>query len=333
MPELRRDPIGGQWVILTPERAARPSDFRSEPPPLAGKDSCPFCGGHEGATPPEILAYRDPGSGPNGPGWRVRVFPNKFPVLRVEGDLDQRGDGIYDVMNGVGAHEVIVESPEHVMSITALPEDRFIEFLRAYQERLQDLKRDRRLAYGLVFKNVGARAGATLEHTHSQIIVTPVVPIRVQNEMDRCRQYFDFRGRCLICDVVAQERQAGTRVALETANFVALEPYAARSPFETHVMPKTHLSQFESMDDRLRGEFAGILRRTLLKIERALGSPSYNYLIHTGPLNNGSLPHYHWHLEIIPRIAGVAGFEWGTGFFINSVPPEAAARHLREIRV
>ncbi len=333
MPELRRDPIGGQWVILSPERAARPTDFRTEPPKLVGADTCPFCPGREGETPSEIVALRDPATRPNTPGWRVRVFPNKYPVLKVEGDLDSRGDGLYDVMSGVGAHEIILEGPEHVLSPTSLPEQRLGETIWMYKQRLLDLKRDGRLVYGLVFKNVGARAGATLEHTHSQIIVTPVVPIRVQNEMDRCREYHTFRGRCLICDVIAQERQQRSRIALETANFIALEPYAARSPFETHILPKRHESHFEGMDDRLISEFAGALRTVLLKIERALGSPAYNYLIHTSPLQDGALAHYHWHLEIIPRIAGVAGFEWGTGFFINPVPPEAAAQHLREIRL
>jgi UDPglucose--hexose-1-phosphate uridylyltransferase len=251
----------------------------------------------------------------------------------VEGELTKRGDGMYDVMNGVGAHEVIIETPRHEVSLTGLSDDEVRDVLWLYKQRLIDLRNDIRLVYGLVFKNVGEKAGASLEHTHSQLIVTPIVPLRVQTEIECCRRYHDYRGRCLLCDMVVQELSSGVRVVLETPHFVAFAPFAARFPFETHLMPKRHVSHFERTEDGLLPELARALRNTLARIENAVDRPPYNYLIHTSPLSAGPLEHYHWHFEIIPRITRVAGFEWGTGFYINPVPPEQAAQFLREVRV
>lgn len=332
MPELRKDPVIGRWVIIARERAVRPNEFYQPKPVPRGPEGCPFCEGNEGVTPPEILALRHSGTA-NGPGWRIRVVPNKFPALRVEGDLDKRGEGIYDFMNGIGAHEVIIESPRHILTLTDLEEVQIREVLWVYKERLSDLKKDARLVYGLVFKNVGERAGASLEHGHSQIIVTPIVPMRVQNEIDRCRTYYEFRGRCLFCDMIQQEMAGAVRIIASTSNFVAFAPFASRFPFETHVLPKKHVSHFEMTEEGFLGELAGLLKNTLTRIERAVSSPPYNYLIHTSPLNSGPLEHYHWHFEIIPRITRTAGFEWGTGFYINPVPPEDAARYLSELKI
>ncbi len=326
MPELRRDPVSGKWVIIAVERAQRPEEFRPQPP-VRTAGACAFCRGGEQHTPPEIASVRENGE------WRVRVVPNRYPALRVEGDLEKRGEGIYDLMNGIGAHEVIIESPDHILNLTALDDARVADVLWIYKQRLLDLRRDVRLVYGLIFKNVGARAGATVEHSHSQLIATPMVPVRVQDEIDRAREYFDFRGRCLFCDMIRQELAGQVRIVAESPGFVAFEPFAPCSPFETHVMPKRHLSHFEATDDGLLRELAGLLRTTLAKIDRAVGTPAYNYLIHSGPFNAAPMEHYHWHFEIIPRITGVAGFEWGTGFFINPVPPENAAQYLREIRL
>jgi UDPglucose--hexose-1-phosphate uridylyltransferase len=333
MPELRRDPVIGRWVIIAVERAKRPDDFLSmASPPPKGPATCPFCQGNERMTPPEIAAVRSNGT-KNDAGWRVRVVPNKFPALMVEGDLGKRGDGMYDLMNGVGAHEVIIESPEHKISLSDVPEEQVRDALWVCKERLLDLRNDARLVYGLIFKNVGESAGASLEHTHSQLIVTPIVPLRVQAEIDRCAEYMDYRGRCMLCDMGVQELSSGVRMVMETPHFIAFEPFAARFPFETHLMPKQHLSHYEMTPDALMPELARILRTTLAKIERAVNRPAYNYLIHTSPLNSRPLEHYHWHFEIIPRITRVAGFEWGTGFYINPVPPEHAAQYLREVKV
>ncbi|MFW6161883.1 MAG: galactose-1-phosphate uridylyltransferase [Planctomycetota bacterium] len=332
MPELRRDPIIGRWVIIAAERGKRPTDFRTEPREPSGK-FCPFCQGHEDKTPPEIMAYRDQGSSPNKPGWRLRVVPNKFPALQIEGELDKRGSGVYDRMNGVGAHEVIIETPEHHLNITELPAARIEEVLWAYRDRLVDLKKDRRFTYAMVFKNVGEVAGASLEHTHSQIIVLPTVPRTVNDEMRGARQFLDYRGRCIFCDIVRQELDSGERVVMEGEAFVAFEPYAARFPFETWILPKRHTSHFEDVERQSLTELAYCLKTTLQKLQKALNNPAYNYIVHTTPFDLGAIDHYHWHIEIIPRLTKVAGFEWGTGFYINPVPPENAAEFLRGTQV
>jgi UDPglucose--hexose-1-phosphate uridylyltransferase len=332
MPDLRKDPIVGRWVIVAKSRAKRPHDFDSTPHRHAGR-FCPFCEGHEDKTASEILAYRDPGSQRNGTGWRVRVVPNKFPALEIEGELNKRGDGIYDMMRGVGAHEVIIESPKHVMSSSELTEEQLREVLWVYRDRLVDLKRDPRLVYGMIFKNVGAAAGASLEHTHSQLIVTPIVPINVWEEMTGSLEFYNYRGRCVYCDMIQQELATEKRIVLDTPGFTAFCPFASRFPFETWVLPKSHSSHYENIQKHGVDDLAGVIRLVVAKIEAALDRPAYNYIIHTAPFDTQELGHYHWHIEIIPSLTKPAGFEWGTGFYINSVPPEEAAAFLREIEV
>lgn len=325
MPELRKDPVLGRWVIISTERALRPADFIIPPEPPS-KGVCPFCPGNEHMTPPPILIYRNQGS----TDWRVRVVPNKFPALRIEGDLEKRGDGIYDRMNGIGAHEVIIETTKHVTSLTDLPPETTHEVLQAYYDRLSDLKKDRRFNYGMIFKNVGALAGASLEHTHSQLIALPTIPIRVRQEMKGSQEFFGFRGRCIFCDMIRQELDQKVRMVSETRQFIAFEPFAARFAFETWIVPKNHRSHFEHISPDELHEFSIILHEVLRKLEKALNRPPYNYMIHTSPFVMQDLDYYHWHLEITPRLTKVAGFEWGTGFYINSVPPEQAAQFLRE---
>jgi UDPglucose--hexose-1-phosphate uridylyltransferase len=331
MPELRKDPIVGRWVIIATERAKRPVAPKNEPMPAG--TFCPFCEGNEVHTPHEILAYRERGTKPDEKGWRVRVVPNKFPALQVEGALEKRGDGIYDRMNGVGAHEVILECPFHEISIANLSEEYIREILWVYRDRLIDLKKDSRLVYGMVFKNVGAAAGASLEHSHSQLIVTPIVPINVWEEMSGSLEFFNYRGRCIFCDMVHQELNTAKRVVLDTPSFVSLCPYASRFPFETWILPKTHNSHYENIQKNEVEELGTVLKTILKKLETALDRPAYNYIIHTSPFDTQVLPHYHWHMEIIPRLTRVAGFEWGTGFYINPVPPEQAAQFLHDTEV
>ncbi len=222
MPELRKDPIVGRWVIIATERAKRPVAPKVEPLPAG--TFCPFCEGNESHTPHEILAYRDRTTRPDEKGWRVRVVPNKFPALQIEGGLEKRGEGIYDHMNGVGAHEVILECPFHETSITNLSEENIREILWVYRDRLIDLKKDPRLVYGMVFKNVGAAAGASLEHSHSQLIVTPIVPINVWEEMTGSLEFFNYRGRCIYCDMIHQELTTAKRIVLDYAEFRELLP-------------------------------------------------------------------------------------------------------------
>ena len=331
MPELRKDPVIRRWVIIATERGARPTDFKSAPRVIS-RGFCPFCEGNEDKTPPEILSYRDSG-GRNESGWRVRVVSNKFPALQIEGGLDKRGEGMYDLMRGIGAHEVIIETPEHVTSLTDQTAEHIEEVLWCYSERLNDLKNDKRFAYGLVFKNVGAVAGASLEHTHSQLIVTPVIPRTVNGEMGGCREFFQYHGRCLFCDMIVQETSSGSRVVVDSDRYLAFEPFASRFPFETWIVPKTHRSNFETTPREELEELARVLRESLVRLESALENPAYNYIIHSAPFGQEDLDLYHWHIEIIPRLTKIAGFEWGTGFYINPVPPERAAEFLRNVEL
>ncbi len=334
MPELRKDPIVGRWVIIATDRAKRPLMRRKESCVDALPGSlCPFCEGNEDKTPAEILAYRARESQANQRGWRVRVVPNRFPALQVDGHLNKRGDGIYDRMDGIGAHEVIIECPQHKESLTELSEDNLREMIWVYRDRLVDLKKDARLVYGMLFKNVGSQAGASLEHTHSQLIVTPIVPINVQEEMNGSKAFYQYRGRCIYCDIIQQELHAAKRIVLESSHFAAICPFASRFPFETWIIPKQHGSHFENIHKLEVEDLAGVLKTVLCKIETALDRPSYNYIVHTAPFDAQSLPHYHWHIEIIPRLTRIAGFEWGTGFYINPVPPEQAAEYLQETEV
>ena len=330
MPDLRKDPIVSRWVIVAKSRAKRPHDFATTPKVHAGA-FCPFCEGQESQTPGEIIAYRRAGTQANRPGWRVRVVPNKFPALEIEGDLNKRGEGMYDTMRGVGAHEVIIESPEHVLSTSNLSDDHLREVLWVYRDRLLDLKKDRRLVYGMIFKNVGEAAGASLEHTHSQLIVTPIVPINVAEEMSGSLEFFRYRGRCVFCDMIHQELASDRRVVVDSPGFVAFCPFASRFPFETWILPKRHSSHYETLSGGEAEDLARVLRQVIAKIEAAVDHPAYNYIIHTAPFDSHELGHYHWHIEIIPRLTKTAGFEWGTGFYINPVPPEEAGAFLREV--
>jgi UDPglucose--hexose-1-phosphate uridylyltransferase len=329
LPELRKDPVTGRWVIIATERSRRPSDFFRQPVVTQGTRFCPFCPGNEQKTPPEVLAFRASGH-PNGPGWTVRVVPNKFPALRVEGDLERQGEGIYDRMTGIGAHEVIIETPEHQASLADSSDKQVEEVLWAFRDRVLDLKKDQRLRYILLFKNHGEAAGASLEHTHSQLIALPVVPKRVLEELEGSRRYFDFKERCIYCDILHQEVKSGERIVLETDHFVALAPYAPRFPFETWVVPRRHSSHFEAAETAILPNLAWIFRNVLRKLDKVLERPAYNCVVHTAPLQDGTLAHYHWHIEIIPRLTKVAGFEWGTGFYVNPTPPEEAAQFLRD---
>ena len=332
MSELRKDPITGRWVILAPERLSRPQLLNCNEE-LPEQDFDPFLEGNEDATPPEILAYRNPHSQANRPGWRVRVVPNRFPAVAVEGDLNKRADGLYDVMAGVGAHEIIIECPQRETNLSRLSVDNVREVLWVYRDRLVDLKRDSRLVHGLVFKNKGAPAGATLDHSHSQLIVSPVVPISIVEEMDGSDVYYRYRGRCIFEDIIQQELADGSRVVLETPEFVVLCPYAARFAFETWIIPRYHASHYENIQRQAIDALGAVLKETLQRLEVALDDPAYNYVIHTGPFDMKENPAYRWHIEIIPRLTQIAGFEWGSGFYINPVPPEESAEFLRQVEL
>lgn len=329
MPELRKDPVINRWVIIATERGKRPSDFGSTEAQKKG-GFCPFCYGNEDKTPPEILAFRKPGTEPNTPGWLTRVVSNKFPALQVEGDLNREGVGMYDKMNGIGAHEVIIETPDHDASLGAMDYESVLNTVRAYQQRMLDLAHDARFRYILIFKNCGDTAGASLEHPHSQLIATPIVPKRAVEELNGAMQYYNFKERCVFCDIVRQELSDGLRVVIETDDFVSFEPFASRFPFETWIVPKTHSSDFDQFPEEKLPSLAYVLKESVKRLELALNQPPYNYMLHTAPPNQKGLEHYHWHIEIIPKLTKIAGFEWGSGFYINPTPPEDAAKYLRE---
>lgn len=332
MPELRKDPIIGRWVIISTERGMRPSDFAITEEKKKG-GFCPFCPGNEGTTPPEILCYRENGTKPNTPGWTLRTVANKFPALRVEGSLDREGDGVYDKMNGIGAHEVIIESPNHNDTLSTIPVKNFEDVLWAFRDRIVDLRKDRRLKYGLIFKNQGESAGASLEHSHSQLIALPIVPKRVSEEIDGSKAYYSYKERCIFCDIIKQETKQGIRVISENQDFIALVPFAPRSPFETWILPKRHSSSYEDAQKHEYENLARIFSDTLKRIDKVLSVPPYNFILHTAPFNNGCGEYYHWHFEIVPKLVKIAGFEWGSGFYINPTPPEESAEFLREVKL
>ncbi len=332
MPELRKDPIVGRWVIVSNDRAKRPTDFVREPVTRKG-GFCPFCPGNEDKTPNEVLAYRPNGTGHDGPGWTVRVVPNKFPALGIEGSLGRQAEGMFDKMNGIGAHEVVIETPEHDVTLADLTEKRIEDVLWAFRDRILDLKKDKRFKYILIFKNHGTAAGATLEHSHAQLIALPIVPKYVVEEMEGAKQYFIYKERCVFCDIVRQETEAGIRVVGENENFLTVAPYAPRFPFETWVLPKRHESAFENSSSQVYEGLAKSLKNLLTRADQVLNSPSYNLVIHTAPVQEGPLDYYHWHIEFMPRLTKTAGFEWGTGFYQNPTPPEEAAKFLREAKI
>jgi UDPglucose--hexose-1-phosphate uridylyltransferase len=328
MPELRRDPITGRWVIISTEREKRPTSFKLTVERKGG--FCPFCEGNEQHTPPEIMAYRNNGSERDTSGWTLRVVPNKYPALHIEGELNREGEGMFDKMNGIGAHEVVVESPEHEMTLAKLDPHHIENVFWAFHDRMLDLKRDKRFRYILIFKNQGEAAGATLEHSHSQIIALPIIPKLASEEISGAKAYFNYKERCVYCDIIAQEKTEGTRIIEENSDFIALSPFAARFPFETWVLPKQHSAFFENAQKKEYESLSKLLRIVLNKMDRALATPPYNMIIHSSPFFENTQDFYHWHIELMPKLTKVAGFESGTGFYINPTSPEEAAQFLRE---
>ncbi len=341
MPELRKDPIVGRWVIMATERGKRPSEYLLHPKEDEidpSKD--PFAEGNEHLTPPEIYADRPLHSKPNTPGWNVRVVPNRFPALRVEGDLDKEGIGIYDRMNGIGAHEVIIETPNSNARLEQLPVEKIAGVLEAYKVRMTDLLRDTRFRYILIFKNHGRDAGASLPHAHSQLIATPVTPNHVREKLEGAKHYFEYKDRSIFEDILRQELREGTRLVYENSAFVAFCPFASRFPFEVTIMPRRQSADFHQIREDEKMLLAETLKITLQKLAKALNYPQYNYILHTAPARRPRQGYwmtidmdYRWHIEILPRLTLIAGFEVGSGFFINPTPPEDAAKYLREIVV
>jgi UDPglucose--hexose-1-phosphate uridylyltransferase len=335
MSEVRRDILTDTWVIVRTETTDIPLNHRKLQTPLP---VCPFCTGNESNTPPEIFAIRGSNSQPNQPGWQIRVVPDKNPVLRIEGDFLRTGVGIHDKVSGIGANEVIIETPEHIKNFHLLSPNQIALVFKTYQARITDLYKDKRLRYVMIFKDHGALAGASgLEHTHSQLIALPATPQKLKNELSHAKAYFEYKERCLVCDILSFELEDQKRVILETSHFVVLAPYASRFPFEISIYPKRHSYTFENIAWEETANLGEVMKRTMKALYEVLSDPPYNYVLHTSP---NLLPQrgywttiqddFHWHLEIIPRIKRTDGFEWGSGFYINSVAPEIAASKLKE---
>jgi len=339
MPELRKDPVIGRWVIIATERAKRPDQFTSQAQDAPSDKPCPFCEGHENQTPPEIYALRPRHSNPNTPGWDLRVVSSISPFLKIEGDLDRRGKGLYDLMNGVGAHEVVIETNQHIANMADLSEEQIAKVITCYVDRSLDLEKDKRFKYVLIFKNYGWIAGGgRVKHSRSQLIATPVNPKRVKEELSGAHFYYDYHERCVFCDLVKQELESKERLILDIDGFIAITPFASRFPFEVWILPKKHSCDFTKLDMQMRFDLGRILKKVLLKLKKGLNDPPYNYVLHTAPFKRPKVGYwksidydYHWHIEIMPRLTRVAGFEWGTGFYICPLPPEDAAKFLREV--
>jgi UDPglucose--hexose-1-phosphate uridylyltransferase len=341
MPELRKDPIIGRWVIVATERAKRPDQFSSDSQATPAEKPCPFCEGNEAQTPPEIYAIRPNYTQPNKPGWDLRVVPSIAPFLRIEGDLERRGKGLYDMMNGIGAHEIVVETKQHIANMADLSEEQITKVINCYIDRMRDLEKDTRFKYVLVFKNHGwVAGGGRVKHSRSQLIATPVNPKRVKEELVGARAYYDYHERCVFCDLIKQELESKDRLILDIDGFIAIAPFAARFPFEVWILPKKHSCDFINLEMNMRLDLGRIMKKVLLKLKKGLNDPPYNYILHTAPFRRQKLGYwrsidydYHWHIEIMPRLTRVAGFEWGTGFYICPLPPEDAAKFLREVEV
>lgn len=329
-PEWRMNPVTGEWVIIAPERAARPM-LTDEPPGVAGDDDpCPFCEGNEHLTPGELFALRPGGGAPGSPGWTVRVVPNAFAAVRREGHADPRGDGFYFRANGIGRHELFLECPQHETKLARLDAGQVRRVVRVWRERLRDAGRDPDLKYAQLFKNNGSDAGASVAHAHSQMIATPMIPVTVRDELEFARQFHAGQGTCVYCELLRREREDGTRCVFEADGFGVFCAYAARQPFETWVVPTNHQSHFEMIVDAEADRLADALWRTLRTIDAALDGPAYNLVFHSAPFSEAPLPYYHWHVEVLPRLTQLAGYEWGTGSHVNPILPEDAAAVLRE---
>ncbi len=333
MPELRKDPILNRWIIIAEERSKRPTDFVIERNGTKG-GFCPLCSGNEQTTPNEVLVYgRQSDIHDNSSEWSLRVVPNKYPALVIEGELDKQGEGLYDRMNGIGAHEVIIETPRHEDIFTYLPHEQMMLTFRAFRDRIHDLGKDPRFKYVMVFKNFGRAAGASLEHSHSQLVALPVLPRMVTSELAGTVSYYKYKDRCIFCDIIRQEIQQDVRLVCSNDHFVTLMPFAPRTPFEMWIMPRKHNSSYMEIDDHGLSRLTDIFSETLRRLDACIPGVPYNFVLHTQPLRSEPLDHYHWHFEIVPKLTSIAGFEWGSGFYINPMPPEEGCKYLREVTI
>jgi len=331
MPELRQNFFTKEWVIIATERAKRPKDLVRQKPPQAVAPfvaTCPFCPGNEDKTPPEVMRVPANGSGP----WQVRVVPNKFSALARDSQPTRTIHRSRRSIGGFGVHDVIIDTPDH-SQVTALLDDAHVaNVLRAYKSRYDELSLDPRIAQVTIFKNHGLDAGTSLEHPHSQLIATPVISSQVRGRFQIALQHYDDYGICIFCQMIEEELAEEDRMVLETEHFVALEPFASPTPFATHIFPRRHKASFGDVSAAEINDLARVLKKVLGKLYHGLGNPDFNYTVRCAPAELHEVKYFHWYVSIIPRLTRVAGFELGSGMFINSVPPEAAAEFLRDVK-
>ncbi|HYM49971.1 MAG TPA: galactose-1-phosphate uridylyltransferase [Candidatus Limnocylindrales bacterium] len=332
MPQLRQDLITGRWVAVATERARRPDSFTQAPrESVPARDVCPFCPGHEQMTPPEVLAYRAPGTEPNGPGWWVRVVPNLYAAFKLQPEGQESHVGRFHQRDAIGACEVLISSPDHRASWPQLDRHQVEEIVQSYLDRFQAHQQNPVLEYVLILYNHGRPAGASLEHPHSQLYAISLVPPHFEEELAGARRYADESGGCVFCRTIEDERQAAQRVVFENDAFIVYCPFAARTPFETWIVPRRHSSSLGDLEVRReKPAFAEALQGTLRALADSLNDPPFNFYIHNAPLKGDHESLYHWHLELIPKLSVAAGFELGTGIWINVVKPEDSAAFLRE---
>ena len=330
MSELRLNLVTREWVVIATERAKRPADYANSKafkPPLPDHiSSCPFCPDNEHRTPKERYRLPDDGS------WRVRVVENKYPAL-TGGEVSRAVNGIRRSVTGVGIHEVIIESRLHNISTALMELAHLQDVIRTYRERFILAHGDPRVDHVIIFKNHGEGAGTSLEHTHSQLIATPVVPVQFRERVWAAQQFFDNAGECLMCTILRQEREEGVRVILDTEHFLTFIPYAALSPFHTWIFPKRHSASFSTISDEEIKDLAFHMKTFLSKCFYGLENPDYNYVIKSSRPRDRENEYCHWYLSVVPRVVETAGFEIGTGMFINTSVPERSAEFIRGVPV
>ena len=330
MPEFRQNKATKEWVIIAGERAKRPNDFARDrtarKPMPAHKKDCPFCTGNENMTPEPALRIPETGD------WRIRVVPNKFAALQPDLATTRTWVGEFLAAKGFGIAEVVIESPEHNKTIATMQLDEVSDVLLAYRNRQLAIAKNENINLITIFRNHGARAGTSLEHPHSQIIATPIVPPHVRYPMEQAVAHYDKYGTCVYCDLLREELRQKERIISESDNFVAFCSFASRTPFETRIYPKRHMASFMNIENEEIEEMAAMLRDTLNKIYICLDDPDYNYVLRSSPIGDENTRHLHWYMVIIPKVSTAAGFEIGTGIYINTVAPEVAARYLREAK-
>jgi UDPglucose--hexose-1-phosphate uridylyltransferase len=331
MSVIRQDPTTKEWVILAPARGKRPDEFKqpeSRQPRQTASLSCPFCPGNERMTPVELERF----TGDRAEAWTVRVIANKFPALVLEGQPRRSESGpLFREMAGVGAHEVIIESPIHDRTIALMEAVEVEDIVQAYQSRYRALTDDSRLKYVIVFKNHGETAGTSLEHPHSQVVATPIAPMLMRRKYEVAMTHYDDTGRSLYQDLVDEELRAQVRVVIETDMFVAFHPFASRVPFETWIVPKRHEPSFGQAHPEELTALSHVLLRTLRGLHHALGNPDFNYILHSAPKEDESKAYYVWHLQILPRVNTIAGFELGSGIYVTTMLPEDSAAYMRTV--